>query len=439
MNIDYHVPVDACDFEQVQDFHPTGFKPNPTPRFQDLQFHSWYTSVMAFPDHLVDSIIGALNPSPRSVLFDPHCGSGTALVQAQKHGLRAFGIDANPASVLISQAKTNWNVDSSRVRYHVEELESAIKSMSPSDDDPILDYLNSSGMLERGWIEKNVAQHAISFKRWIDLTIASLPIRKLFLIALVSTIVHDVSNVRFGPELYCTTPPDEPKSLFDGLRKRLSQIETDLEAAMPIDAPASVKLGDSRDGRTIRFAADWNNGPVVVITSPPYPTEHDYTRNSRLELVFLEQVSGLRSLRRIKRRMIRSHTKGIYTNDRDSRYISKFRPVESIQRSIEAKLAPTMSGFEKMYPLVIGHYFGGMVRHFQIMARYLPSGSRLAYVVGEQASYKSVFVPTADILVECIDQFVPKLSVESIAGWRTRRATLSGVPLEEHVIFMTAQ
>ena len=58
----------------------------------------------------------------------------------------------------------------------------------------------------------------------------------------------------------------------------------DLEVEDISHYTAEVRLGDSRDGRSVRRAAKWGSSPVFVVTSPPYPTEHDYTRNSRLEV-----------------------------------------------------------------------------------------------------------------------------------------------------------
>src|SRR2546425_505770 len=87
---------------------------------------------------------------------------------------------------------------------------------------------------------------------------------------------------RVGPaQLLCI-------SRLEGFRVRVEQIASDLELVANFKKPqVTVSQGDARLchqvlGRRRRFHA--------VICSPPYPTEHDYTRNTRLELAFLEHV-----------------------------------------------------------------------------------------------------------------------------------------------------
>lgn len=39
-------------------------------------------------------------------LFDPYCGTGTSLVEANLRGINAIGTDINPLARLISESKT---------------------------------------------------------------------------------------------------------------------------------------------------------------------------------------------------------------------------------------------------------------------------------------------------------------------------------------------
>ncbi|WP_263848912.1 site-specific DNA-methyltransferase [Lacticaseibacillus thailandensis] len=55
------------------------------------------------------------------VVLDPFMGSGTSLVEAQRLGFDAIGIDINPYAVLLSQVKThnygdvNWHALKARL------------------------------------------------------------------------------------------------------------------------------------------------------------------------------------------------------------------------------------------------------------------------------------------------------------------------------------
>ena len=58
------------------------------------------------------------------------------------------------------------------------------------------------------------------------------------------------------------------------------------------------------------------------------------------------------------------------------------------------------SGFERLYPRVTQLYFGGMARHLASLRPVLRPGARLAYVVGDQASYLRVMIRTGQLLAE---------------------------------------
>ena len=411
-----------------------------SPRFQSQSIHSWYTSVMAFPDHLVDSILESFSPSEDAIFFDPYCGSGTALVQAQQHGLRVFGVDASPSGVLASKVKTDWSIDLPKVRTAIDSFDRDIATLEASSNDPIVSYLEQSGMIDRGWIANTVATKAAAIKRWIEREIPDTQIYRFFMLALITSIVRDVSNVRFGPELYCVPAREEEPDVGGCVTTRLKSMVEDLESLdPPRTVVGQVRLGDSRDGRSIRTAAAWGDGPAYIITSPPYPTEHDYTRNARLELVFMEAVTDIRSLRRIKRRMIRSHSKGIYVGDRDSDFVKEFEPVQRIRRQIEDRINKKSSGFEGQYSKVVSNYFGGMLRHFRTLSNYLPVDSRLAYVVGDEASYKRVYIPTAKLLAEMVETYVTRLKIDNLTIWRSRRSYGDRQPLSEHVILFRVE
>ena len=118
-----------------------------------------------------------------------------------------------------------------------------------------------------------------------------------------------------------------------------------------------------------------------------YPTEHDYTRNSRLELALQAQATNIESLRLIKRQIIRSHTKNIYKADDDAALVASIPEIQRIATRLDRKSARSGSGFVKYHPFVVREYFGGMYRHFQSVVPLLKEGANCAYVVGDQCSY----------------------------------------------------
>ncbi len=92
------------------------------------------------------------------------------------------------------------------------------------------------------------------------------------------------------------------------------------------------------------------------------------------------------------------------------------------------------SGFEKNYRKVVTHYFGGMANHLSEMRPLLSKGARLAYVVGDQASFFRVMIRTGHLLAEIAEPL--GYTVESLDLFRTRIATVTGDMLREEVLVL---
>jgi hypothetical protein len=92
------------------------------------------------------------------------------------------------------------------------------------------------------------------------------------------------------------------------------------------------------------------------------------------------------------------------------------------------------SGFERMYHRVTRLYFGGMRRHLLSLTEVLRPGARLAYVVGDQASYLQVMIRTGQLLAEIAESC--GYEVESIDLFRTRMATATKDQLREEVVVL---
>src|SRR5260370_41471049 len=130
-------------------------------------------------------------------------------------------------------------------------------------------------------------------------------------------------------------------------------MEKDLAAV--VDLPRGcVNLfeGDARECDKTLPKSD-RKSFAAVISSPPYPAEHDYTRNTRLELALLGMVTDRASLRAIKKKMLRSHTKGIYKGDRDKTLIESNQSIQKIARKLEVKAKTKDHGFAPLYSTVI--------------------------------------------------------------------------------------
>jgi DNA methylase len=398
--------------------------------------HAWYRLVLGYSERLVASAIDRLGLTTGDRVLDAFCGAGTTLVECMKKGIDCVGIDANPSSIFATRVKTTWQLQGERLLMLAEAIRpfycAHLVEQQSCESDPTFRYLRTSGMLDRGWMSEKPLLKAIAVKLAISRLSAPSRYKDALLLALIAEVVESASNVRFGPELYCG-PAIDDVDVFAGFLRRVTIIATDLERMLlQPHRKARVITGDSRYCASL---ASRNRLGMftAAISSPPYPAEHDYTRNSRLELAFLEHVTDLASLRSIKKRMLRCHTKGIYKNDRDAALISGNKTVEAITSELKSLVSSKTHGFARFYPTVVGEYFGGMKRHFLSLIKLLEPGAGCAYVLGDQSAYLQVHIPTADVLAPILTEV--GFEVVGIEPWRTRWSTTTSREIDERIIY----
>lgn len=69
--------------------------------------HSIHPYPAKFIPELPREILRQLDIPENSIVFDPFCGSGVTLAEAQKLGISSVGVDLNPIACLISRVKTS--------------------------------------------------------------------------------------------------------------------------------------------------------------------------------------------------------------------------------------------------------------------------------------------------------------------------------------------
>ncbi|MGH7837803.1 MAG: DNA methyltransferase, partial [Candidatus Binataceae bacterium] len=251
-------------------------------------------------------------------------------------------------------------------------------------------------------------------------------------LALARVIVSDASNLHFGPEVGVGPPkPDAP--VVGPWLAAVRGIADDLRHLGDLASiPATVHLTDARHPSDLLAP----NSIDAVITSPPYPNEKDYTRTTRLESVMLGLIRNKAELRSLKQELVRSNTRSVYKSDADDQTVVDHSEIQRIAEAIERRrieLGKT-SGFERLYGRVTKLYFGGMARHLASLRPLLRPGARLAYVVGDQASYLRVMIRTGALLADLARGL--GYEVEGIDLFRTRLATATREALREEVVLL---
>ena len=150
-------------------------------------------------------------------------------------------------------------------------------------------------------------------------------------------------------------------------------------------------------------------------------------------------IRDRKELRSLKQNLVRSNTRGVYKSDTDDHEVADNVEIRKIADAIERRrieLGKT-SGFERLYPRVTQLYFGGMARHLASLRPVLRPGAKLAYVVGDQASYLRVMIRTGQLLADLARSLNYK--VTGIDLFRTRPSTVTGDQLREEVVLLEWQ
>ena len=418
-------------------------------RSKDRAVHDWYRFVLSFPPHLVQHYLERFAISPSDTILDPFCGTGTTLVECKKSGIPSVGIESNPMARFASGVKVDWLISGDRLREYAETVGSSTRNVLAQqgiDEWNGLPLFATTGEPPCPLLELPAARLKLLLKN----SISPLPLHKALVLlaaidghggsheqqygrlALANALVNRIGNLKFGPEVGVGQVKHDARVVdvwIDIMQKIASDIEAHKDRA---GIPAKVMQADARAAGEVLEPESVN----AVITSPPYPNEKDYTRTTRLESVILGLIRNRQELRSLKQNLIRSNTRGVYISDDDHHGVADNAEIQRIAGAIEKRrieLGKT-SGFERMYARVTRLYFGGMHRHLASMRSVLKPGARLAYVVGDQASYLRVMIRTGQILSQIAESL--GYVVTGIDLFRTRPSTVTGEQLREEVVLL---
>ncbi|MDR1269370.1 MAG: site-specific DNA-methyltransferase [Planctomycetaceae bacterium] len=403
---------------------------------QDRAFHQWYRFVLSFPPHLVQEYIGKFQLCKEDVLLDPFCGTGTTLVEAKKHGLQSIGVEANKAAHFASTVKCDWTIDINNFVAESEQIAKlADKKIQSCKKIRILPDEQMELLLECS-ISPIPLHKTLILLEIINET-QQTQFTKHQRLALAASTVRDASNLHFGPEVGVTRIKKQDSDVVANWLATINMFARDLKeiSTQKKKTRPEVILGDARCLEDCLQNYEYHS-VAAVFTSPPYPNEKDYTRTTRLESVLLGFLHNKSELREMKQGLLRSNSRNIYKNDNDDHFINNHSEVIKLAETIESKRIAMgkTSGFEKMYHKVVLQYFGGMTRHLESLKPFLRKGAMLGYVVGDQASFLQVYIPTGKILADIAVNLGYKLV--SIDPFRTRFATATKMKMNEEIVVL---
>ena len=380
----------------------------------NFEFHNWYNFVLGYSPEFPDYILKKERVTSKKLVVDPFLGSGTTMICCKVQGIPSAGVEANDYFAFAARTKLNWDLDSRVLRVIQSKLLKTLetkfsdfdwkdgqtaKSIGKKLIDPV-DYAkkNRPGALVERYISDEVFVKVHIIKT--ELTKIKWPsegIKDFFHLAFTSSILP-VSNIRYGPG-FGVIKPRRNINVFEVFSKRLKRMISDVEnvqGSKRIKIKSDVYLGDAR-----KLSQYFKRNSVdFMVTSPPYPGDHEYTKHSKLEIIFSDLALSLEEFRKIKKRMLRGSTTNIYKEDKEGDAIKDIKEIENVVREIDKRLKAdgATSGFEKLYTKLIWEYFGGMYKVFEESLEVLKPGGKFSLLVSDSHAFKMVHIETAELL-----------------------------------------
>jgi len=338
-----------------------------TPKsLQAKPIHRWYIFPHSFSGELVHGLIDEWNLTPQDRILDPFAGAGTTILASKEKSIPATGHDISPLAVFTSQVKLG-NYDET----HLELLWHALqKKLDPS-------LWNGAGKDYAKLVRKALPGRLLGAFDTISREICEMDTsekeRNFFRLALLSILPKFSRAIATGGWLRWVENRKGFREIPLVLKAKVEEMIEDLKNVhFPRSSLWQVKQADAR------YLPDSCHTYSAVITSPPYPNRHDYTRVFGVELMFgflsWEQTRDLRY------QSFHSHPEshpqrpnlcGYHPPPSLTKVLSKMRKGEYDTR---------------VYRMLEG-YFQDMFLVLSEVSRVCHSGSKIAFVVGNAQYY----------------------------------------------------
>src|SRR6266496_4632008 len=368
--------------------HQSASQERPSPRWRLEERPTWTADVTARDLHNLRVHRWFFFPHSfaPAVVANPYCGAGTTLVAAQQLGLSVIGWDLSPLAVFASRVKLAhldpgalcdaWAEITASVRREQEvpcldACEDLVRRAIPDDSLSALLRLWSTIATMQSRVDDQSNEAQASAMHWDALRLAIL-----------AELPSFSRLTRKGGWLAKTEPAAGASQVLDRVASRVRMMALDLadgaDSRLRV-SPAKIELADAR---ALPFQSA---GADAIITSPPYPNRHDYTRMFGVELAF--GFLDDHSIRQLRYQSVSSHPEARPNRPDQSGYTEP----PSLTTTINEIAARIDDGHKRRMSQMLSGYFLDIWLSLREAHRILRPGGHAAYVVGN-ARYKGVAI-----------------------------------------------
>lgn len=268
----------------------------------------WYHCREAFSVDLLEKLISDWKIPRDSIkrILDPFLGIGTTLLAAQRFQkknplIEAVGIEVNPFLHFVSTAKINWH------RYDLDHFGRFTKKIIDSQELPNSKVPLLSTIKREDVFEKDVRKQILGYKALIY-EYKDKPEFQILMLGLAG-IIEQVSGIKKDGRALRIVESKKRPPVEDALQRAWSEIYKDLRVAKSLYNPVSSKVlqGDGRRLKGNDFFAKSLGKFDLILCSPPYLNNKDYSEIYKIELWMLDFIKNHNEFRGLRQQTFRSH------------------------------------------------------------------------------------------------------------------------------------
>lgn len=364
---------------------------------KNVPIYNWHAFKHSYSKKLVEILFEEFRLKPDSWVLDPFCGGGTTLLSSKESGFNALGIDVLPFSVFLSNVKVQ-DYDETKLLNDLIKLRISLKRRKRASAKLPTDI----GLLDKAF-HPDIRDELLRIKSCIN-SVTEEKNRNFFNLAFLSTLEAVSNTSKDGGFLRIIERQIIPEDVSVQLLDRCASMFIDVLRANNSrrDSRGSARaiLGDARKLNTTRtFDA--------VITSPPYPNRHDYTRIYALEMAF-DFISGNDDLKDIRYKTLRSHVEA-----RKQHQASGYTQPEELSQLLKEIEKNGVNNIQVVD--MLKGYFEDMHLAIGQMKEHLNEKAKIALVVSN-VRFSGVNIPVDTILA----QIGLDAGLKSVKVWTAR-------------------